>query len=128
MTNTRKIIETLLLAADDLPLATKMNVLYCLDHDCQPAVVVSGPLYLNATRAAKVMGIGRTSFYKAVDFHRIPAHEITEGNTMFFTQDLLVHQKEPRLDMPVPHASTGTMTDAASKVASASGHEDHSAA
>ena len=95
MTNTRKLIETLLLAADDVPLATKMHLLHCLDCGRLPTLVVTGPLYVNATRAAEVMGIGRTSFYKAAEFHRIPAHEISQGNMMYFTQDLLVHAKKP---------------------------------
>lgn len=52
---------------------------------------MSGPLYVNQTKAAEIVGVGRTKFPEVAEYRRIQPHEMAPGFFMYFTPDLIVH-------------------------------------
>lgn len=101
MPDTRTFIRSLVLSATDLAPAMQSNLLHCLETGKLPIYQVEGPLYVNQTRAAEIMGVGRTKFPEVAKFRGIEPCEMTPDFIMYFTPDLIVHQSKEIQASPV---------------------------
>lgn len=94
MPDTRTFIRNLVVTATDLDPSMRANLLHCLETKRLPIYQVAGPLYVNQSEAAELMGVGRTKFPEVAAFRGIELHEMTPGWFQYFTPDLIVHQSK----------------------------------